>query len=150
MKKWIAVVNRVEARIFSGKDFSLLATLVNPLGREKDKVLMSDKPGSRRAKFIGSSQLYYLSGEKDPHEYAAVDFARQVSRYLRKHKSLNHFDEVLITAEPKMLGRIKAQMTTEMSRAVRWLAKDFGKLKDHDLKKKWEALKSNDLMRSYL
>lgn len=133
--KWIVLVNRVDARIFTEKTFRLLAELKNDLGREKNKAMTTDKPGRASGKFASRTGVHTLSGEKNPHEDAAIEFAKRVTEYLHKQSKLNLFDELLVIAEPKMMGRLKSDMDKSLVECTHWLAKDFGKASAHELKK---------------
>lgn len=135
MKKWIAVVTRVEARIFESKDFSLVTKLKNPLGHEKNRAMNSGKPGVGRSKFSGSMAIHNMTGEKSPHEDAAIAFGKRIGEYLNKQMDLNRFSDLLLVAEPKMLGRVKAHMDKKVMAHTECSAKDLGKLSAHELKK---------------
>jgi protein required for attachment to host cells len=133
--KWIAVVTRTEARVFSAEDFRLIAKLTNQLGREKNRAMTNARPGLGHGKFARGSGFYSLTGEKNPHEDAAIAFAKRVSEYLRKQMTLHRFDKLILAAEPKMMGRVKAEMNKDLAAHTEWKAKDFGKLKPHELRK---------------
>jgi protein required for attachment to host cells len=133
--KWIAVVNRIEGKIFSEKSFQLLAHLKNELGRAKNRELTDGKPGQAGGKFAGSSGVHNLTGEKNPHEEAAVQFAKRMTRFFEEQLNLHRFDDLLLIAEPKMLGRLKIEMNTPLANRTKCLAKDLGKVNPVDLKK---------------
>jgi protein required for attachment to host cells len=118
VKQWIVVVTRTGARVFKSPEFEVITTLLNPLGREKNRAMTTDKPGL---------------AEKNPHEDAAVGFAKRIARYLHVKNSQNRFDELVIAAEPKMLGRLKAELDKTVAAKVRWWAKDLGKIPDADI-----------------
>lgn len=127
------IANRVEARIFKDSPFELVKTLVNNLGREKNKVLRTDKPGWSRSRFSKSSGIHAMTGEKNPHEEAAVQFARKISRYIERQKNIHAFDQMVIAAEAKMMGRIRSQLDVRVAEDVRWLKKDFGHLSSSEI-----------------
>src|SRR6185437_13183338 len=83
-RKWIVVADRIEARIYREKPFELVERVTNDLGREKNRALMTDKPGWSRSKLAQPSSTHSLTGEKNPHEEAAVQFARQLCRFLEQ------------------------------------------------------------------
>jgi protein required for attachment to host cells len=134
-RKWIVVANRIEARVFKAKPFSIVEKLTNPLGREKNKALTNDRPGWSRSAFAGSRNIHAMDGEKNPHEEAAIAFARQVAKYLEAKEQQHVFEEVVIAAEPKMLGRIRKAMPTYLSNFVTWIGKDYGHLSDSEIGK---------------
>ena len=45
--KWIAVVNRIDARVFNEEGFTKILDMTNEEGRQKDSDLSTDKPGPR-------------------------------------------------------------------------------------------------------
>lgn len=133
--KWIVVASRIQARIFQEKPFTLITTLENPLGREKNKELRSDKPGWGRSQYSRSAGIHAMTGEKNPHEEAAVQFARAISRYLEDQAQAHKFEELVIVAEPKMMGRIRTEMARHLSENTQWMQKDLGHLSDFEVGK---------------
>lgn len=131
--KWIAVVTRVNARIFRNGSFELVKELKNSEGRKKNRDLVSDKPGLDKSRYAGRFYPHSMTGEKDPHEESAVDFAKEVDEFLRKEMNRNQFDQLVVAAEPKMMGRLKSSMDKQLLKRTQWVPKDFGKLKTHEL-----------------
>ena len=118
-KRWIVVANRTEARIYRDRPFKLIETLDNALGREKNRAMTTDKPS--------------VTGENDPHEDAARQFARRLGRFLELGNYSGRYDEIVLAAEPKMLGRIRSFIDRHLSRKIEWLRKDFGHLSDYEV-----------------
>ena len=133
MKKWIVVANRISARIYSEKPFKAIATLKNPLGKERNRSLSYDKPGFSKAKFGGTSNTHSLTGEKDPHEDAALSFAKEIRDYLKEQTHQNKVDELLVVAEPKMMGRIRENLPKDILNKCKWLSKDLGHVPDTEI-----------------
>jgi protein required for attachment to host cells len=100
----------------------------NPSGQLRNKELKTEKAGSAPGKFAGFRSPHDLTGEKDPHEKAAVDFARKIAGYLAKQHSRNRFAGLTVVAEPKMKGRLKAEMDKGLLQKTEWINKDLGKL----------------------
>lgn len=128
-RKWIAVVSRTEARMFHEHPFQRFATLENELGREKNRAMTTDKPGMSRSSFSSSVSPHAMTGEKNPHDEVAVDFARKIAHYLEQAQ----LDKLQIVAEPRMMGFVRGYLSPSMGERVEWLAKDFGPLSDHDV-----------------
>lgn len=124
--KWIVIADRTKARIFTEKPFASLQILRNELGREKNRAMTTDKPGWSRSKFSQPSSTHALTGERNPHEDAAVQFAKRLCRYLEHESQLHRFKDLLIVAEPKMLGRIRESFPEHLAARTEWLKKDFG------------------------
>lgn len=133
MKSWVVVADRVQARVFARHPFELLHVLNNPLGREKNRSLTTDKPGWARSRFSSPASTHALTGEKNQHEIAALQFAREIARFLEAKLIARRFDELLIVAEPKMLGRIRQMLPKVLVKQAQWLKKDFGKLSAHQI-----------------
>ena len=126
--KWVVIIDRTKAHIFTQKPFTLIETFENRLGREKNRALTYDKPGWSRSKFKGPSSTHALTGEKNPHEDAAKQFAKKVGRYLEHQIGTHQFDEVTIVAEPKMMGRLRNEIGPHLLNCTHWIKKDFGHL----------------------
>lgn len=132
-KKWIVFVTRINARVFNAETWDSVIELKHNIGKAKNKELKTGKPGVSRGKFAGSKGIHGMTGEKNPHEDAAVEFAKKIGVYLYKQKNLHKFDDLTIVAEPKMMGRIKKQMDKHLARDVKWIGKDLGKFATHEL-----------------
>ncbi len=132
-KKWIVFVTRINARVFNAESWDAVIELKSSIGRAKNRELNTGKPGVSRGKFAGAKGVHGMTGEKSPHEDAAITFAKKVGVYLYKQKNLNKFHDLTIVAEPKMMGRIKKQMDKHLAREVKWIGKDLGKFTSHEL-----------------
>lgn len=132
-KKWIVFVTRVNARVFNAETWDSVIELKNSIGRAKNKELKTGKPGVSRGRFSGAKGVHGMTGEKNPHEDAAIEFAKKIGTYLHKQKNLSKFNEVTIVAEPRMMGRIKKQMDKNLARNVKWIGKNLGKFTAHEL-----------------
>src|SRR5688572_12229825 len=134
MNKWIVIVTRVDARIFKEKPFQRVGTLLNALGREKNRAMTTDKPSKNRSKFAGYKGVHTMN-DANPHEDAAVDFAKKVAEYLRKAQAQNRFTDLTLVAESKMMGRVKKEMHRTLLNRTEFVNKDMGHAKIHDLAK---------------
>lgn len=132
-KKVIFVVDRSQARIYRSQPFEALQILNNPKGREKNRAFTTDHPGWSRGKFSRASSPHLLTGGKDPHEEAAIEFGRLVAHYIERHLKARDFAEVEVVCEPKMMGRILAFIPEKLRPSCRWLQKDLSHLQDHQL-----------------
>jgi protein required for attachment to host cells len=132
--KWIAVVNRVEARIYNAANMRRMRTLSNVLGREKNRAFTTDKPGSDRNRVKAKSSIHGLTGEKRPHDDIAKQFAHRVNELLSKDFNQHRFSELLVVAEPRMMGWLKSAMDKNLKGIAEWKSKDLGKVSDHALK----------------
>jgi protein required for attachment to host cells len=136
--KWLVVANRIGAEIFEVKSGDVLKSIKkmeNPLGREKNKAMTTDKPGLSRGKFKGASP-HSMTGEKNPHEDAAVQFAKKLAAYLKKEANKQHTLGVQIVAGPRMIGKIKTELGTDSNGQFTWTAKNIEKVPQE----KWPKL----------
>lgn len=134
MKKWIIVANRTQARIFNAEGMLRIAQLKNSLGREKNRVFTSAKPGMDRNRSHSRASTHALNGEKNPHDLVAADFARKLSHFLKDRYEEHHFESFLLSAEPRMLGWIKEEMNNELKKHGEWEHHDLANLTDHELR----------------
>lgn len=131
-KRWIAIVNRTDAKMFSERPFTRVAQLRNVLGRAKNREMTRGKQMLSRGSFAGSKGMHAV-GVKNPHDDAAVDFAKRIAEYLRKAYATNRFDDLMLVAEPKMLGWVKTEMDKNVIEVTEWVRKDLANLKPHEI-----------------
>lgn len=136
---WFVVASQKEARIFiktsNRRQLKLLRTLTNPLGTEKKRALIR-KDAGRGIKSIGRVGFvgYSLPKRRDPHEEAVHQFAKEVSQTLEREKIKKHFESLTIVAEPRFLGKIRAEMGTDLQSVVSdWIKKDLQKTPQKEL-----------------
>lgn len=133
-KNWIVVVNRVEARIFDGRTMQRLHRLVNNLGREKNRAFTTDRPGVGRNRMAARGSIHNLTGEKKPHDEAALQFTRRLSLFLRRRLGNKSFEKLTVVAEPRMQGWLKKSLDKNVLDVCSWKSKDLGHNSDHELK----------------
>ena len=130
---WIVLVTRTDARVFMNETYEPVFRLKNSVVREKNKKLTYSRPGVARAKGAKYPSSHNMSGETNPHDDDAIHFANKVDKYLEKQRVQNKFDRLIIVAEPRMMGRLKTQMNKNLRTISKWIPKDFGKVKAHQL-----------------
>ncbi|HEX5655809.1 MAG TPA: host attachment protein [Polyangiales bacterium] len=118
---WIVVAHRAGARIFEthgrGSGLDYVQELRNEAGRLKDSELDSDRQGA-----AGHSSHHgqdSLSREQSPHERAAADFARELSRLLERGRNEHAYDDVVLVAEPGFLGMLREALDAPTASLVR-------------------------------
>jgi protein required for attachment to host cells len=131
--KWIVAVDREKARFFLEEPFEQFKLFENPLGRAKNKELTTDRPGFSRGKFGRASSIYSMSGEKNPHEDAAIHFAKEIGRFLSQQDHAKNFESISIASEPKMMGRLRSELSEKLNDRVNWVSKDLTHLKNHEI-----------------
>lgn len=131
-QQWFVVVSRKAAKVFevdpAQETLGYIKSIQNPLGREKNKSMSTDKPGVSRGKLMRGSP-HNLATEKSPHEDAAIEFARKLSHQLKAYGHDHVFTHLTIAAEPHMMGLIKKAMQHDKVKfEVNWVKKDLEKM----------------------
>ncbi len=126
--RWIAVITRVDAKIFRERPFRRVTELHNELGRAKNREMTPGKPGIDRSRFASFKGVHAKTRDKNPHEDAAIAFAKRIAEYLRKAKATARFEEILLVAEPKMLGRVKKELDKSVLAVCDSVKRDLGHL----------------------
>ncbi|MEQ1877349.1 MAG: host attachment protein [Bdellovibrionia bacterium] len=140
MSEWIVVIDRAQARFFESETPARRAEFVrrlkNPLGREKNRAMNTDKPGSDRMK-IGKSVIgHSMSGEKDQHEDAAVQFVRTVGRTIVAGLQTGGFKRLIIYADPHISGLVGEVLgRRHLTVPIIWRHKNFSKMSDLEVAK---------------
>jgi len=117
---WALVANSGRARILEMRrkpyEFRPVAELVSEAQHLTSKDLVSDASGRvYRAQGPGT---HAMQPRSDPHETAESQFTRELVDKLEKAASLGRFDQLLIVADPKSLGRIRALMNRTVANRV--------------------------------
>lgn len=137
--RWIVVLNRTQSDIYEysvDRGLTLVKTSTNPLGRLKNSLMQTDRPGLSRAKYMTASP-HSLGASKDPHEEAADQFAREVAKALIHDLKKDHELQVKVVAESKMLGKIRSFFEEATLRdRMEWVEKDLA----HIPQSKWPEL----------
>lgn len=117
---WLLVANRAGARLFAvrdaGRALALLESLENPRGRLHEGDLDADRPG--RAFDIAGAGRHALGREESSRERVAADFARFVADRLATERKAGRFDALVVAAEPRFLGLIRAALDEPTARCV--------------------------------
>ena len=132
-QNWFVVINRKSAKVFEVSDkpqaLTYLRTIRNPLGAIKNKLMRLDKPGFSRGKFVKNKSPHALTHEKNPQEDSAIDFAKKLAHYLRSHKLNKNYLNLIIAAEPHMMGLVRKAIEHDHFKVnIRWLQKDLEKM----------------------
>ena len=137
-KKWLITVNREHAKIFNVKDGALKIVFIfeNPKGGLMNRDLKTDRTGMNRTNFAGRRSLHALTGGKEPSVHVEEVFAAFLAEKLSEQIVKSSVTEVTITAEPKMCGILKGEMSTrKLPIAIEWLHKDLGNLSNLQIEK---------------
>ena len=132
---WIMVASREEVRIFSREGsghIKLELDIGNPLGKLKLQDLVSDKSGAPSDNRMRRRPAY--STEESPRERALKDFYREVCNQLDHALSRHDFSELVLIAEPRLLGYIRGMLSKNVRACVyKEIAKDLSAEQDKDI-----------------
>lgn len=134
---WTVVLSRNKARILTvipgiNRKLKLVDEISNPIGRTRNREMKTDKPG--RGVASGRGATFSMTGEKDPHEDAAIMFVGKVCEQLEKLRHKKKFDALIVAAEPHLMGILKKKMKSNLkTQVVKWVNKDLEKIPLKDL-----------------
>jgi protein required for attachment to host cells len=125
---WVLVANSSIAKIFEiqnmGRKIKKVDELFHESGRLKPREVYSDSAGRSFARMGGSRHA--LSTEVSMHEHEQMVFAKQLMKVLDKGRMLNSFDELVLVAPPKFLGKLNQAMPTPLKNILtQEVNKDF-------------------------
>jgi protein required for attachment to host cells len=135
---WILVAHEAGARLYEnhgpGKGIERVESIEHPEGRERDRALVSDRPGRSFRKNSGDPRRAAMSRSEGPHEHAVAAFAKALADRLRQGRVQNRFERLVLVAPPRFLGQLRAELdgpTAQM--VVGSVDKDLAASKDSEL-----------------
>lgn len=119
-KYWVLVANSGHARILEMQrkpyQFHQVTELVSESQHLTNKELVSDTSGRvYRAQGPGT---HSMKPRSDPHELAEEQFSRSLTQKVEKAAQLGRFDQLLVVADPKTMGRLRQQMNRAVAGKV--------------------------------
>lgn len=131
---WVLFANRSQAKIFSGgrapESIQLTQSLENPTGTLKDRDFDADKAGRGLSEEGGGGAT--LDREDSATQKDAERFAKEVAQTLSRARSKGEFDSLVVVAEPRFLGLLRAQFENPMSKMISdEIPKDFIPLEEN-------------------
>ena len=109
---WILSANRSSASLFEsdwpGKSMRRLQDIPHPQGRMQNQDIDTDKPG-RVFDSFGEGR-HSTSPKQEPTEHIAQQFALELAEMLNKGRLTNAYDKLVLIAEPKFLGVLRAAL----------------------------------------
>jgi len=116
-KYWVLVANSGQARILEMQrnpyEFHQVSELVSEAQHLTNKEIVSDASGRvYRAQGPGT---HSMKPRSDPHENAEEQFSRSLAQKMEKAARLGRFDQLLVVADPRTLGRLRQQMDKSVS-----------------------------------
>jgi len=117
---WVLVANGGHARILEMQrkpyEFHQVSELVSEAQHLTNKELVSDASG--RAYHAQGPGTHSKKPRSDPHENAEEEFSRSLAQTMEKAAQLDRFDQLLVIADPRTMGRLRHQMNKGVSGKV--------------------------------
>jgi protein required for attachment to host cells len=133
-KTLVCVADRAEARFFTkhGPNLRVLQAFAHPDGRLQDHALGTDQPG-RSFDRMGPGR-HAQQPAHSPSENVTDTFVRALAGALEARRTAHEFDDLVLVADPKFLGRLRAELSSDTLRLISvTIDKDFANLSDHDV-----------------
>lgn len=133
---WILTANRSNASLFEsdwpGKSMRRLQDIPHPQGGMQNREMGTDKPG-RSFDSFGQGR-HAMSTEQEPTEHIAQQFAGELAELLNKGRVAHAYDKLVLIAEPKFLGILRAALDKNTaSLVVQTVNKELLDVKEEDL-----------------
>ncbi len=133
---WILSANRSSASLFEsnwpGKSMRRLQEIPHPQGKMKNQDIDTDKPG-RIFDSFGEGR-HSTSPKQEPTEHIAQQFALKLAELLNKGRLTNAYDKLVLIAEPKFLGVLRAALDKNTELLItQTVNKNLVDIKEEDL-----------------
>jgi protein required for attachment to host cells len=133
---WILTAHRSGASLFEsqgkGKPIQRVQDIPRPKGRLQNKDINADKPG--RAFDSHGYGRHDMTTEHEPTEEVAMQFARILAELLNKGRTLHAYEKLVLVAEPKFLGLLRAALDSHTAAlVVKSVHKDLPDVSEKDL-----------------
>jgi len=112
---WVVVAHQTAARFMEclpghKRSLRLLRELENPDGRKKNQDLESDRSGESFTGVRSMGGQRAMHHEQSAHEHVSERFAQTIASQLQHARGAGEFDDLILVAEPKFLGRLRAAL----------------------------------------
>ena len=135
---WILSANRSNASLFEsdwpGKSMRRLQDISHSKGRLQNKDINTDKPG-RSFDSMGQGR-HSMGSDQDPIDHVAQQYASELAELLNKGRLSNAYEKLVLIAEPKFLGILRAALDKNTALlVVQSVNKELLDLKEEDVGK---------------
>ena len=119
-KYWVLVANSGQARILEMQrkpyEFHQVSELVSETQHLTNKEIVSDASG--RVYHAQGPGTHSMKPRSDPHQNAEEQFSRSLARKMERAARLGRFDQLLVIADPRTMGRLRQQMDRSLAGRV--------------------------------
>jgi protein required for attachment to host cells len=116
-KYWVLVANSGQARILEMQrkpyEFHQVSELFSETQHLTNKEIVSDASG--RVYHTQGPGTHSMKPRSDPHEQAEEQFSRGLAQKMEKAAQLGRFDQLLVVADPKTMGRLRQRMNRSLA-----------------------------------
>lgn len=133
---WILSANRGNASLFgrNGKSIRLLQNISHPQGTMQNRETGTDRPG-RSFDSFGQGR-HAMSTAQEPVAHIAQQFALDLAGLLNKGRLEHAYDKLVLMAEPKFLGILRAALDKNTATmVVQTISKDLPNISEEVLAK---------------
>lgn len=129
---WVLVADAARARLLRAdraeRRFHLLREETHDAGRAKAGEIMADRPG-RSLDSSRTGARHAMEPDTDPRRVEQHRFAALIARALAAAEASGRFDELVLVAEPRMLGELRQALPERVAaRVSREIGKDLAGL----------------------
>jgi protein required for attachment to host cells len=128
---WVAVLSQREMKLFErdleNKELKYIRSVVNELEGKSDQDISRHKPGVVSEGGRGVARHVMTAGVS-PHDIAIRAYVRRIAKELETNRTQGHLTELIVIAEPRIMGMIKSHFKPPMQKIVsQWIPKDLEK-----------------------
>lgn len=117
---YIVACSGAEARIFLSErrfgEWDQLELLENPNATLKEQDRNTDRPGRAYDSFGGGRHA--MSPEESAKQHELQNFANEISHYLSKAHTSGRFKQLVLVAEPTILGFVRRKLPPPLKRVL--------------------------------
>lgn len=134
-RTWILVADRSGARVYarSGSGLpTLIETIAHPEGRLRPRDLEAAEGGRAHDRF--GEHRHAMTSQESAVDHVAATFAKSLADRLRTARLDRQYDDLVLVAGPRMLGRLRAALDDDTAAIVSGsVDRDLAELEDHAL-----------------
>lgn len=119
---YIVACSGAEARVFLSQrrfgKWKRVENLENPSAAVRDKERNTDRPG-RAFDSFGKGR-HAMAQEETGREHELQQFAHSVAQFLAKAQAAGQFKQLILVAEPTVLGFVRRKLSAPLKRSLRF------------------------------
>lgn len=120
MSMWILVADEARARLFSREQklgpMTEVADFANPEGRMSGQDFMHDKPS--RVQESASTARHAIESGMTHEQKVSRRFAKELADKLNEGRVGHRYEQLVMIAAPKFLGRLRAELDPEVTKLL--------------------------------